>query len=108
MRAYTNSLIHSVVYFTNLVLRFLTSSLAPLVSSIHGPATGDRQVCLSNHIKPGFIIFPAFSFSAILQVLITLIPVPVFLSIEHCGGGEVHPGPDEPNARLECLLQPVS
>lgn len=29
------------------------------------------------------------------------------LPAEHCGGGEVHPGSDEPHAGPECLLQPV-
>lgn len=30
-----------------------------------------------------------------------------FLPPEHSGRGEVHPGPDEPHARPEHLLQPV-
>ena len=28
-------------------------------------------------------------------------------SSEHRGGGEVHPGSDEPDAGPQCLLQPV-
>ena len=28
-------------------------------------------------------------------------------SLEHRGGGKVHPGSDEPDAGPQCLLQPV-
>lgn len=37
----------------------------------------------------------------------TLIAIASVLPAEHCGGGEVHPGSDEPDAGPELLLQPV-
>lgn len=111
-----------VFHFASTVLRLLTSSLAPVISPAHCPATGDRQTSeVANNIRPSdhiksftqsnsIFLFPALSVSAFLCVNKTdrtLIAVPLFLPPEHSGRGKVHPGSNEPHARPECLLQPI-
>lgn len=117
----TCALTHKESFISPVQLRLLTSSLAPVISPAHCPATGDRQtsevanIRPSDHIKSftqsnSIFLFPALSVSAFLCVNKTdrtLIAVPLFLPPEHSGRGKVHPGSNEPHARPECLLQPI-
>lgn len=67
--------------------------------------------------EPGVLVLYQHSFQHLLWKLCfcpftcewscSLNSVLSFLPPEHRGGGEVHPGPDEPHARPEYLLQPV-
>lgn len=65
------------------------------------PTTALQCSCISLSVPLSVFLFWKLKWNQATNAL------HLFLPPEHSGGGEVHPGSNEPDARPECLLQPV-
>ena len=103
----TDALTHKESFILPIQCSDMTSSLEPVISPDLGPVIGDRQTWEetdhSNYTASSFFNLAFLCVKNKTKLMIASF----FLLAEYSGSREIHPGPYEPNARPECLLQPV-